>query len=87
MKTQPDSSDPLCLVFIPALVAILHMLEKKKGSPLTEQEVLETRDKAVCMAMPASHAAQMEERRGYPDIVAENAWNEWQRVRAELNES
>lgn len=81
-----DSEDPLCLVFIPALVAILLNVEKTKGAPLTEAEVIAVRDKAVCMAMPVSQAALLEATRGYPDIVAEDAWNEWRRSRVELGQ-
>ncbi|PHN71576.1 hypothetical protein AO286_10840 [Pseudomonas syringae] len=46
------SSDPLCLVFIPALIAILTAAEKKKGMPLTEAEVCHIRDQATCIALP-----------------------------------
>ncbi|MDU8432970.1 hypothetical protein RYA99_27700, partial [Pseudomonas syringae pv. actinidifoliorum] len=50
------SSDPLCLVFIPALIAILTAAEKKKGMPLTEAEVCHIRDQATCIALPFSSA-------------------------------
>lgn len=81
---MPD--DPqLVVVFVPALVAILHHEETEKGAPLTEAEVLAIRDKAVCMTVPVSVAAAMEASRGYSDIVAEDAWNEWQAVRVELS--
>jgi hypothetical protein len=82
-----NPSDPLCLVFIPALVTILLHTEKTLGRPLTEAEVIAVRDKAVCMAMPVSVAAKMEEKRGYPDIVAEAAWPEWQSARRQLGQS
>jgi hypothetical protein len=82
-----DPEDPLCLVFIPALVTILLNVERKTGRPLTEAEVIAIRDKAVCMAMPVSKAAMMEAKRGYPDIVAEAVWPEWQRARLELGQS
>jgi hypothetical protein len=81
---KDTTTDPLCLVFIPALVTLLHHLEATKGHALTEQEVLEARDKAVCMTMHFSDALALEESRGYRDIVAEKAWPEWQRVRIEL---
>ena len=71
-------TDPICLVFIPALVVILTAAESKKGSPLTEEEVVNIRDKATCMAVRFSVALKMEEERGYPDISAENCWEEWQ---------
>jgi len=85
--TAEDPSDPLCLVFIPALVTILLHAEKTLGRPLTEAEVIAIRDKAACMAMPVSVAAKMEEKRGYPDIVAEAVWPEWQSARLQLGQS
>ena len=84
--TSPPE-DPLCLVFIPALVTVLLHAEKAQGRPLTEAEVIAIRDKAACMAMPASKAAMMEEKRGYPDIVAEAVWPEWQSARLQLGQT
>jgi hypothetical protein len=83
---EDDPADPVCLVIIPALVAILLNAERQKGSPLTEAEVIAFRDDAECIAMPASVAAEVEAKRGYPDILAEAAWVEWQRVRIELGQ-
>lgn len=83
----PPPNDPLCLVFIPALVTVLLRTEKTLGRPLTEAEVIAIRDKAVCMAMPASQAVMMEEKRGYPDIVAEAVWPEWQSARLQLGQT
>lgn len=79
--------DPLCLVFIPPLVTVLFHAEKTLGKSLTETEVIAIRDKAVCMAMPASQAAIMEEKRGYLDIVAEAVWPEWQSARLQLGQT
>ena len=62
-----DADGPLIPVPIPALSALLFNLQKQKGSPLTEAEVLEIRDKAVCM----------EEKRGYADIDPQHAWEDW----------
>lgn len=86
LPSNNDPTDPLCLVFMPALIAILLNAEKTKGAPLKEAEVIAVRDKAVCMALPASQAAQLEEKRGYPDLLAEDVWNEWQRTRTELGQ-
>ncbi len=83
-KQEQKPEEPLVLVFIPALVAILKAQEDKKGAPLEEAEVLSIRDNATCMAMSYSEATKMDEARGYPDIVAENAWEEWSRVRSEI---
>ncbi|MCS3418087.1 hypothetical protein M2399_003107 [Pseudomonas sp. BIGb0450] len=71
-------ADPLCLVFVPALVAVLTAAEDRKGSPLTEAEVCDIRDRAVCITLPFSVALDMERLRGYPDLIAENCWSEWQ---------
>lgn len=70
-------ADPLCLVFVPALVAVLTAAEDRKGSPLTEAEVCDIRDRAVCITLPFSVALDMERQRGYPDLIAENCWSEW----------
>ncbi len=77
-------NDPLCIVFMPALVALLCSAEHQKGEPLTEAEVMAIRDNATCIKLPFSVAAGTEKERGYPDIVAENAWSEWQVMRRQL---
>ncbi len=82
MTSQNDEN--LKLVHVPALVAILLNAEGKKGSPLTEKEVLDIRDSSQCMAMPLDVAEKVAEERGYADIDPENAWVEWQSVRLEL---
>ncbi|WPN50509.1 hypothetical protein QMK52_16450 [Pseudomonas sp. P9_2] len=78
------STEPLCLVFVPALAAVLTAAESKKGAPLNEVEVCDLRDQATCIAVTFSTALSMEQERGYPDIVAEDCWNEWQRLRTAL---
>ena len=45
---KKDSEEELIPVPVPALVAVLLNKESEKGSPLTEQEVLEIRDNAAC---------------------------------------
>jgi hypothetical protein len=71
-------------VFIPALVALLLNLERKKGSPLSEQDVIDIRDKGVCVMLPIEQAKALAEKRGYDDIDPENVWVEWKRARIEL---
>jgi hypothetical protein len=71
-------------VFIPALVVLLHNLERKKGSPLTEQEVLDIRNQGVCMMMRVEQAIALDEKRGYNDIDPERVWEQWQEARAQL---
>ena len=79
-----DNED-LIIAPVPALVAVLLSLERKKGAPLSEAEVLEARDKASCIVMPRSAYEQVAQTRGYPDIDPERAWEEWQDVRALLH--
>ncbi|MGD9918922.1 MAG: hypothetical protein AB7U46_12965 [Paenirhodobacter sp.] len=78
----PVASETPVLVFLPPLVTVLTAAERAKGAPLTESEVLEIRDRATVMAVRAADAAVAAARRGYADIVAEDAWREWQRHRA-----
>ena len=84
-KPAEPAGEPLVPVPVPALGVLLLRLEKKKGAPLTEAEVLETCDKAVCIVMRLSHKRAMEEKRGYRDINPENAWKEWLVFRTEMN--
>ncbi|TVT80131.1 hypothetical protein FPT12_23775 [Pseudomonas sp. H3(2019)] len=76
--------EQLCLVFIPALSAVLQNAETNKGSSLTESEALKIRDSATCVAVPFDVALDMERERGFRDLVAEDCWNEWQRTRLSL---
>lgn len=78
-------TEQLCVVFIPTLAAALQRAETDKGSPLLESEVLEIRDHATCVAIPFDIALEMERERGYRDLVAEDCWNEWQRLRLSLS--
>ncbi len=76
-----DEADALVLVFIPPLIDVLRLLEKRAGRPLTEAEVLTARDAAVCMAVPYSAALKLDQARDYHDIDAEHVWDEWVRLR------
>ncbi len=78
------STDPLCLVFVPALVSLLKAAEDRKGSPLSEDEVLEIRDNATAIAVPFSAGLALEKERGYQDIAPEECWEQWQQVRSSL---
>lgn len=91
-KPQPapetlGADEALLIIPIPALVAVLLAAENRKGAPLTEAEVLEIRDGAVCMAVPAYAAEKMAEARGYADIDPERAWEEWQAFRQSNDQS
>jgi hypothetical protein len=84
-KKSEEPEEQLVPTPIPALVAILLNKEKEKGYPLTENEVLNIRDNAVCMMLPISAREKMEESRGYPDLNPEYVWEQWQQARIELN--
>ena len=81
-----EEDDQLVLMFMPALVTLLYKAEKDKGGALSEKEVLDIRDNAICMTVKLSVAKEMEEKRGYPDIIAEEAWSEWQLARKDIFE-
>lgn len=77
-ESPAKDEEPIVIVPIPPLIIMLLHREKERGSPLSEAEVIETRDKAVCMTMSISHRDQLAEKRGYADISLENVWVEWQ---------
>jgi hypothetical protein len=72
-----SADENLILYFIPSLVATLWNHEKRKGGPLTEDEVIAIRDKAPVIALRPEMVRQMDEKRGYEDIDAENCWDSW----------
>lgn len=81
--TPPDAGhDALVIVPIPPLATILAALEERKGSPLTQVEVIAARDGAVCMRMSPAAARQMEEARGWADIDPADGWSAWLRFRS-----
>ena len=63
---------------------LLHNLEQKKGSPLTEQEVLDIRNKGACIMMRVDHAIALDEKRGYNGIDPERVWEQWQQARTQI---
>ena len=85
-STSPEEStdeEDLVPVFVPALGTLLAEMERKNGTPLTETEVLAIRDKAICIALRRSVAAEMDERRGYRDVDPKNCWLEWLALRSQ----
>ena len=76
-QLENKEEESLVITPVPALCLLVLNLEKQKGSPLTETEVLEARDTAVCIALPASAAKAMEESRGYRDLNLEDVWQDW----------
>jgi hypothetical protein len=77
--------DPkLIITCIPTLVSTLWNREQKKGSPLTEQEVIDICNNAPAIALPANVATKVEAKRGYKDMPGLNVWGEWQKARSDL---
>ena len=60
----------LCL-FLP----LLRCLKPKRRTP--DEDVVSIRDNATAIELPAEIARDIIKSRGYPDIDAENVWNEW----------
>lgn len=85
MDTQSD--DDLIITPIPALCLVLMNMEKQKGSPLTEEEVVAARDSAVCMNVSRKVHAAMQKSRGYRDLDLENVWEDWLGFRAWMTQA
>ena len=83
-ENKAQGNESLIIFCIPSLVATLLNRERAKGSPLTEEEVLAIRDNAPAIALPPEVARSVADKRGYPDIAADNVWAEWQRARLTL---
>lgn len=73
----------MTIVFIPSLISLLISKAEEKGSPLSEEEVLNIRDTATAIRLDAEAALSMIESRGYQDIDPENCWDEWIAFRKE----
>jgi hypothetical protein len=82
---MPDPK--LIPVFMPALVVLLVAAERKKGSPLTEDEVLAIRNGGICMMARVEHAIALDEKRGYNDLDPERVWEQWQEARVSLQQA
>jgi hypothetical protein len=78
---QARAQTQLHSLFVPALVVLLHALERQSG-PLTRLQVEETTQQGTCVAVEHRHAQEMERARGYADIDPEFAWEQWCVVRA-----
>ena len=76
--------DEIIITPMPSLVATLLNRERAKGTALTREEVEEIRDQVPCVALTPDQRAAVDERRGYPDIDPERAWEDWQIARIEL---
>ncbi len=72
--------------FTPSLTSILRRAELRKGSALTEAEVLEIKDNSTAIAVTPEIAREMDEKRGHRDIDPDNCWVEWQALRKTFGE-
>lgn len=75
------SDEEMVEVFIPALVALLTRAEELAKRPLKKEEVLRIRDKATVVSQPLSSMPDFLKQRGYHDLYAPEAWEEWQAYR------
>lgn len=82
----PGRDEKLVPVPIPALGILLLNLEKQKANPLTMQEVIDARDKAICIMLPQSEKLAMDEKRGYRDVDLEDIWASWLAFRVEASD-
>ncbi len=78
-----EPPDPLVIVPVPALVAMLLHHEQEKGWPRQRLGCWRP-DGAVCMTVPRSVAVGMAETRGHDDLDAERIWEEWTAARQDL---
>lgn len=85
VRQRAGLPEQVVTVFLNPLVTLLAARERQKGSPLTEAEVLEIRDSAVCMQMPLSQAerfyASLDAQVPVPRLNPERIWEQWQAVR------
>jgi hypothetical protein len=70
----------LLLFFIPSLAAMLTRAEQLMDAALTENQVLAIRNAATVMVVHHDAVRVMEEKRGYADIDAADAWQSWLRL-------
>ena len=84
--TNAGSHHRMTTMSMPSRLSLLWRRERDKGAPLTELEVRETCDNSAAVALPLMVAAAVEEGRGYRDIIGDDCWDEWQRMRPALIE-
>lgn len=79
---QKIDLDELVPVYVPSLYEILLAAEKKKGSPLTEDEVVNLRDTATVVMMRRAVAESTAKARKIKDLDSAHAWEEWLKRRS-----
>ncbi len=62
----------------PALIVLLLQRQRQKGGRLTEAEVLQVRNEALCAMLTTSARHALDCRRGYRDLDPQDVWHEWQ---------
>lgn len=86
-NAQPGER-PSVRIYLNPLHSMLHAAEKRKGSPLTEDEVIQVRETTVAIDMTKENAerfyasldAQVQIYRMNPDRI----WEEWQEIREHI---
>jgi hypothetical protein len=85
---EPKSEEPKVNVFLNPLAVLLAMDERKKGSPLTEEDVLQVRDRAASVVMTASQAqkfyAALDAKIPTVRLNPDNLCAEWQAIRDQV---
>ena len=81
MELSGAADSELVAQFIPSLSAVLLNAEGKKGAPLLETEVLAIRDRASVVMVTRAMARDVDARRGYTDIDAEDCWQQYLHMR------
>lgn len=85
VSALPPAGSAELIVFIdPSLVGLLYAREFEKGSPLSEEEVIEIRDSSPAIVLAPEDVREREAARGFKDIDPERCWEEWQQVRLTL---
>ena len=80
-KGEEFDLDALVPVYVPSLLDLLVTAEKKKGAPLTKDDVLGVRDSATVVMMHKARAEEMMRSRSVTDLDPDHAWEEWQKRR------
>jgi hypothetical protein len=72
------------ITHIPSLVATLLNRERAKGAPLTREEVESITDSSPAQVLTIAQREHLDRCREYEDINPEQAWEDWQIARLEL---
>jgi hypothetical protein len=78
-----DNPDGLIVVFMPSLYSWLSQAERVKGAALSSTEVTRIRDASPAIAVTAEQAKRLNADRGYADVDPQNAYGDWERMKAE----